>query len=70
MKVYSKQGVCRKKMRIQEVNRKKRVAWCKEKRRWPFKDLKKVIISDESEIVIGNDNRVYPRMTISRSVIG
>ena len=53
------QCLCRKKIRISEVNRKKRVTWCKEKRRWPFDDWKKVIFSDESQIVIGNDNQVY-----------
>ena len=51
--------VCRKKIWIREVNRKKRVTWCKKKRQRPCDDWKKVIFSDESQIVIGNDNRVY-----------
>ena len=45
---------------IREVNRKKRLSWCLEMRRWLVNDnWDKVIFSDESQIVIGNNNRIY-----------
>ena len=45
---------------IREVNRKKRLSWCLEKRRWLVNgNWDKVIFSDESQIVIGNINRIY-----------
>lgn len=52
--------VVKKKVRIREVNRKKRVKWAKEKIRWSVeRHWKKVIFSDESQVVIGSNNRVY-----------
>ena len=52
--------VNKKKIVIREVNRKKRLAWCREKRRWTVNNnWKKVIFSDESKIMIGHDERVY-----------
>ena len=45
---------------IREVNRKKRLSWCLEKRRLLVNgNWDKVIFSDESQIVIGNNNRIY-----------
>ena len=45
---------------IWEVNRKKRLSWCLEKRRWLVNgNWDKVSFSDESQIVIGNNKRIY-----------
>ena len=45
---------------IWEVNRKKRLSWCLEKRRWLVNgNWDKVSFSDESHIVIGNNKRIY-----------
>ena len=47
-------------MVVQEANRKKQVKWCKEQRgRTVDNYWKKVIFSDESQIVLGTNNRVY-----------
>ena len=47
-------------MVVKEVNRKKRLSWCREKRWWTVQQhWKKVIFSDESKIMIGHDERVY-----------
>lgn len=55
-----KRRVLRKKMVVKEVNRKKRLSWCREKRWWTVQQhWKKVIFSDESKIMIGHDERVY-----------
>ena len=52
--------VVRKKMVVREVNKKKRLSWCLERRRWTFNlHWNQVIFSDESQIVIGQNNRVY-----------
>lgn len=52
--------VCKKKIRIRVANRVKRVRWCREKRNWTVQgNWKHVIFSDESQIVIGDDNRIY-----------
>jgi len=52
--------VARKRVIVKCVNRKKRLAWCLNKRRWTVNgQWDKVIFSDESQIVIGNDRRVY-----------
>ena len=52
--------VSRKRVVIREVNRKKRLLWCLEKRRWLVNgNWYKVIFSDESQIIIGNNNRIY-----------
>ena len=55
-----KRRLAKKKMVIQEANRKKRVKWCQERRaRTVGNYWKKVIFSDESQIVLGTNNRVY-----------
>ena len=47
-------------MAIKEVNRKKRLSWCREKRRWSVENnWKKIIFSKESKIMIGHDERVW-----------
>ena len=52
--------LAKKKMVVREANRKKRVKWCKERRgRTVDNYWKKVIFSDESQIVLGTNNRVY-----------
>ena len=44
---------------ILEVNRKKRVAWCRERRNWTVDShWRKYIYSDESQIVAGSSNRI------------
>lgn len=55
-----KRGVCRKKVVIKRVNRKKRVSWCREKRWKTVNNFwKYVIFSDESQVCVGHDHRVY-----------
>ena len=55
-----KRRLAKKKMVVQEANRKKRVKWCQEQRgRTVGNYWKKVIFSDESQIVLGTNNRVY-----------
>jgi len=52
--------VARKRVIVKCVNRKKRLAWCLNKRKWTVNgQWDKGIFSDESQIVIGNDSRVY-----------
>lgn len=52
--------VSKKKLVVKEVNRRKRLAWCREKRRWTVQNnWNKVIFSDESKIMIGHDQRVH-----------
>ena len=52
--------VSRKKVVVKEVNRKKRLSWCKKKRRLTVENYwKRVIFSDESKIMVGHDSRVY-----------
>ena len=47
-------------MVFREANRKKRIKWVKERRGRTVDDYrKKVIFSDESQIVLGTNNRVY-----------
>ena len=48
-----------KKMAIKEVNGKKRLSWCREKRGWSVENNWKKMFSDESKIMIGLDKRVY-----------
>ena len=53
-------GLYRKKVVIKTVNRKKRLSWCREKRWWTVRNQwSKVIFSDESQISVGENNRVY-----------
>ena len=55
-----KRRLAKKKMVVREANRKKRGKWCKERRgRTVYNYWKKVIFSDESQIVLGTNNRVY-----------
>lgn len=55
-----KRCVCKKKIRIRVANRIKRVRWCSERRGWTVEqNWKNVIFSDESQIVLGSDDRVY-----------
>lgn len=52
--------VIRKKMVVREVNRRKRLSWCLARRNWSVQnEWKQVIFSDESQIVIGQNSRVY-----------
>ena len=52
--------VVKKKVRIREVNRKKRVKWAREKLHWRIEgQWDRVIFSDESQVVVGNNNRIY-----------
>jgi transposase len=52
--------VVRKRMVVEEINRKKRLAWCLLKRRWSVEqNWKPVIFSDESREVLGQNNPVY-----------
>lgn len=54
------QGYKRKGMVVCEENQKKRFSWCFEKRRLTAEQhWNKVIFSDESQIVIGENHRVY-----------
>lgn len=49
-----------KKLVIREVNRKKTLAWCREKRKLTVTNYwKKVNFSDESKIVVWQDSLVY-----------
>ena len=53
-------GVYKKKVVIKNANRKKRMSWCREKRWWNVQNQwSKVIFSDESQICVGENNRVY-----------
>ena len=55
-----KRRLAKKKMVVREVNRKKRVKWCKQRRSRTVDNYwKKVIFSGESQIVLGTNNRVY-----------
>ena len=55
-----KRRAVKKKMVVRNINKKKRVQWCKERKDWTVEeDWSKWIFSDESQIVISSDNRVY-----------
>lgn len=55
-----KRRAAKKHVAIRDENRKKRVTWCRERRNWTVDEQwKKYIFSDESQIVIGTNNRVY-----------
>ena len=70
-----KRRLVKKKMVVREVNRKKRVKWCKEWRgRTVDNYWKKVIFSDESQIMLGTNNiwrkddeKYNPHLICSRS---
>ena len=54
-----RRSVVKKKLVIKDVNRKKRPAWCRDKRiTWTVDNWKCVIFSDETKIMIGHDERV------------
>lgn len=55
-----KRRVVRKMMVVSQINRKKRVSWCLEKRKLAVNNYwNTVIFSDESQIVLGENYRVY-----------
>ena len=50
--------VAKKKVRIREVNRKKNMKWAREKLHWRIEgQWDRLIFSDESQVVVGNNNR-------------
>jgi hypothetical protein len=52
--------VAKKKAPIRDVNKKERVRWCKERTNWTVDEhWRKWIFSDESQIVIGQNNKIY-----------
>lgn len=54
-----KRRVVRKKMVVSQINRKKRVSWCLEKRKLTVNNYwNTVIFCDESQIVLGENYRV------------
>lgn len=55
-----KRRVAKKQVGVREVNKKKRVAWARERKHWTVDEVWRWwIFSDESQIVIGKNNRVY-----------
>lgn len=53
-------GLQRRKWRSVKLIKKNRVKWCKERKDWTIQqEWGKWIFSDESQIVIGNNNKVY-----------
>ena len=47
-------------MVVKEGSRKNRVKWCRERKYWSVNDnWSKWIFSDESQIVIGNNNKIF-----------
>ena len=56
-----KRGIIKKQMVVKADNRKKRVEWCRTRRNWTVEENweKNWIFSDESQVVIGTDKRVY-----------
>jgi hypothetical protein len=62
--IYTKKRIYRrivkKRMVVKEINRKKQLTWCLQKRGWTVnKNWKHIKFSDESQIVIGQNNQVY-----------
>ena len=55
-----KKRVVKKKIVVSDVNRNRRRGWCRSRLHWTVQNYwKKVIFSDETQIVIGKDNKVY-----------
>jgi hypothetical protein len=54
-----KRRVMKKKVVVKEGNSKKRLSWCREKRKWKINDWKRDIFPDESKVTIGHDERVH-----------
>ena len=48
----------RKSIRIRNVNKKKRIAWCRGKLHWTVNQWRKVVYSDEMMIVIKPDGKL------------
>ena len=45
---------------VREVNRNKRLTWCRERRNWTIDShWRKYIYSDERQIVVGSNNRIF-----------
>ena len=56
---YSRRKVA-KTLTISKVNRKRRIEWCRLHKNWTVdNNWKSVIFSDETQVVLGTDNRVY-----------
>lgn len=53
-----KKGKIPKTISISKVNRTRRVLWCRNKRFWTVSQWQKVIFSDETQVVIGQNNSV------------
>ena len=54
-----KKRVVRKRLTVSKINRKRRCSWCRVRLNWKVDEQwKRVIFSDESQIIIGTDNRV------------
>ena len=52
--------VIKKKVLVRQVNQRKRVKWCKDRKNFTVNDYwKQVIFSDESQVVLGKNNRYY-----------
>ena len=54
-----KRRVLKKNKLIRTVNRQKRMKFCKEKINWSIEQWKNVIFSDETMVVVGNDQKLY-----------
>ena len=52
--------VIKKKVLVRQVNQRKRVKWCKDRKNFTVNDYwKQVIFSDESQVVLGKNNHYY-----------
>jgi hypothetical protein len=59
--------VSKKRVIVSKVNRAKHLSWCREKRRCKVEDeWDRLIFSDESQVVIGSDNRVLILSSLAR----
>ena len=53
-----RRGKIQKTLTICKVNRQRRILWCRGKRHWKPEQWQKVIFSDETQVVIGQNNSV------------
>lgn len=53
-----RRGKIQKTLTISKVNRQRRILWCRGKRHWKSEQWQKVIFSDETQVVIGQNNSV------------
>lgn len=53
-----RRGKIQKTLTISKVNRQRRILWCRNKRHWTNEQWQKVIFSDETQVVIGQNNSV------------